>query len=201
MIDPTQSEFKAVRVWARSREVFPDIHYSICSDSHSPNLRATMQRHAVLRMRRTAAGACTCPRRMHRPAAGTCSQTCHMDENLSSSLRLYLSLTNSGKSSVDSVDHPRVNFSRQPLRTFRYFSDFSRDAMNWTSSCPCDKFMSKCAPPAGACATGQCMHRQRFCAYAVQRGSAWRSGGLVNANLSKYYNVNLEKHHGSYPQL
>ena len=32
-IDPTKSEFKTVRVWARSREVSPDIHYSICSDS------------------------------------------------------------------------------------------------------------------------------------------------------------------------
>ena len=52
-----KSEFKPVRVLARSRDVSPDVHYSICSDSHSPNLRAAMQRRAVLRMRRTAAAA------------------------------------------------------------------------------------------------------------------------------------------------
>ena len=45
-------------------------------------------------------------------------------------------------------DHPWVNFSRQPLRTFRYLSDLSIDATNWTSSRPCDKFVSKSAPLA-----------------------------------------------------
>ena len=51
-------------------------------------------------------------------------------------------------------DHPWVNFSRQPLRTFRYFSEFSRDATNLTSSHSCNKFMSTCAGAArrfGAC--------------------------------------------------
>ena len=56
-IDAMKSEFKTVRVWARSRDVSADVHYSICSDSHSPNLRAAMQRRAVLGMRRTAAAA------------------------------------------------------------------------------------------------------------------------------------------------
>ena len=178
-----------------------------------PRLHAAPRRTAHAQNRRGGTSACTGPR--------MCSQTRYMSENLSSSLRrkqgcssgfpsgfaLGISLgapllpweasdLPKGKSEYP-WDHPRVNFSRQPLRTFHYLSDFSRDATNWTSSCPCDKFMSKCAPPAGACAAGQCMHRRRFCACAVRRGAAWLREGLVNANLSKYYSVYLEKHQGS----
>ena len=97
-IDATKSQFKAARVGARSHDVSPDIHYSVCSDLYSPNLRAA-----------------TC-RRM-------CSQTRYMKENLSSSLGLYSNLKNSGKSSVvvlknlptggplDTKTYPRVNLS------------------------------------------------------------------------------------------
>ena len=100
-IDATKSQFKTARVGASSRDVSPDIHYSIFSDSHSPNLRAA-----------------TCRR--------TCSRTCSMNENLSSSLRLYSTLKNSGKSSVvvwknlptggplDTQTYPRVNL-KPPL--------------------------------------------------------------------------------------
>ena len=45
-IDPTKSEFKTVRVWARSCDVSPDTYYIICSDSHSPNLPAASCRAA-----------------------------------------------------------------------------------------------------------------------------------------------------------
>ena len=61
-------------------------------------------------------------------------------------------------------DHPWVNFSRQPLRTFHYLSNFSRDTTNWSSSHPCDKFVSKCVPPAvahawaGACTASAALH-------------------------------------------
>ena len=95
-IDAMKSQFKAARVGARSRDVSPDIHYSVCSDSHSPNLRAS-----------------TCRR--------ICSQTRYMNKNLSTSLRLHSTLKNSGKSSVvvwknlptggpwDTQAYPRVN--------------------------------------------------------------------------------------------
>ena len=43
-----KSEFKPVKVWARSRDVSLDIHYSICSDSHSPNLPAASCRHMLV---------------------------------------------------------------------------------------------------------------------------------------------------------
>ena len=97
-IDATKSQFKTATVGARSRDVSPDIHYSIFSDSHSPNLRAA-------------------------PCRRTCSQTRYMNENLSSLLRLYSTLKNSGKSSVvvwknlpmggplDTQTYPRVNLS------------------------------------------------------------------------------------------
>ena len=93
-----KSPFKTARVGASSRDVSPDIHYSFCSDSHSPNLRAATRQR-------------------------TCSQTRYMNENLSSSLRLYSTLKNSGKSLVvvwknlptggplDTQTYPRVNLS------------------------------------------------------------------------------------------
>ena len=71
----TQRHTFPSQVGARGRDVSPDIHYSIFSDSHSPNLRAATR---------------WC----------TCSRTRYMNENLSSSLRLYSTLKNSGKSSV-----------------------------------------------------------------------------------------------------
>ena len=95
-IGTTKSQFKSARVGARSRDVSPDTHYSICSHSHSPNLRATTLRR-------------------------TCSQTRFMNENLSSSLRLCSTLKNSRKSLVvvwknlptggplDTQTYPRVN--------------------------------------------------------------------------------------------
>ena len=73
--DATKSPFKTARVRARSLVVSPDIHYRVCSDLHLPNLRAAT------------------PRR-------TCSRTNYMNKNLSSLLRLYSTLKNSGKSSV-----------------------------------------------------------------------------------------------------
>ena len=73
----------------------------------------------------------------------------------------------SGKSD-DPREFPRATFSRQPLRTFRYFSDLRRDPVNWTSFRSCNEFVR----------SGPCR-------------------GLVNANLSTYYCVYLEKHHGS----
>ena len=83
-IDATKSQFNTARVGARSLNVSPDIHYSICSDSHSPNLRAATRRR-------------------------TCSRTRYMNKNMSSSLRLYSTLKNSGKSSVLSGKvYPRV---------------------------------------------------------------------------------------------
>ena len=95
-IDATKSQFKTARVGARSRDVSQDVHYRIFSDSHSPDLRAAT------------------PQR-------TCPQTCYTNENLSSSLRLYSTLKNSGKSPVvvwkslptggplDTQTYPRVN--------------------------------------------------------------------------------------------
>ena len=55
----------------------------------------------------------------------------------------------SGKSDYP-WDHPRVNFSRQPLRTFRYFSDLSRDAVNWTSFRSCNEFVQHVRGPVHA---------------------------------------------------
>ena len=74
-IDATKSQFKSARVEASRRDVSPDIHYSVCSDLHSPNLRAATRRH-------------------------TCSRTRYVNKNLSSSLRLCSTLKNSSKSSV-----------------------------------------------------------------------------------------------------
>ena len=47
-------------------------------------------------------------------------------------------------------DHPWVNFSRQPLRTFRYLSDLSRDAVNWTSFRSCNEFVQHVRGPVHA---------------------------------------------------
>ena len=97
-IDSTESQFRTARVGARSRDVSPHIHYSIFSDSHSPNFRAATRRH-------------------------TCSRNRYMNKNLSSLLRLYSTLKNIGKSSVvvwknlptggplDTQTYPRVNLS------------------------------------------------------------------------------------------
>ena len=97
-IDATKSQFKSARAWVRGHDVSPDIPYSICSHLHSPNLCAATRRD-------------------------TCSQICYMNENLSSLLRLYSTLKNSGKSSVfvwknlptggplDTQTNPRVNLS------------------------------------------------------------------------------------------
>ena len=96
--------FKTARVGARSRDVSPDIHYSVRSDLHSPNLRTATRRRM-------------------------CSRTPYMNENLSSSLRLYSTLKNSGKSSVvvwknlltggpkDTQIYPRVSLSIQGTTT------------------------------------------------------------------------------------
>ena len=89
----------SVRVSAKSRDFSPDINYSICCDSHSPNLRAAIQHRAILRMRRTTAAA-PVHGPVHGPARARAAQTRYMNENWSSSLRLDLSLKNSGKSSV-----------------------------------------------------------------------------------------------------
>ena len=98
-------------------------------------------------------------------------------------------------------DHPWGNFSRQPLRTFRYFSHFSKDATKCTSYCSCDESVSSCARPVHAPVL-RCMHRCTS-APALRGGVAWQEAGqklwegLMTENLSKYYSAYLEKHHGS----
>ena len=68
-MDPTKSEFKTVRVWARSREVSPELHYSLQICSSAAFCRAAVQRRTALHMRKTAGRACT-SQRMHRTARG-----------------------------------------------------------------------------------------------------------------------------------
>ena len=81
-----------------------------------------MQRRAVLRMRRTTAAA-PVHGPVHGPARARAARTRYMNKNWSSSLRLDLSLKNSGKSLVvvwknlptggplDTQTYPRVNLS------------------------------------------------------------------------------------------
>ena len=114
-IDPTQSQFKTVRVWARSHGVSPDIHYSICSDSHSPNLLAASCRHVP---RRVLTNSLQCVVSLQKSEKlGKVLSGCL--EKLTHGWSLGYSDLPSGKSEYP-WDHPRVNFSRQPLRTFRY---------------------------------------------------------------------------------
>ena len=57
-IDATKSQFKTARVGARSRNVSSDIHYSIFSDLHSPNLGRDAPAHVLLTWTRTCPVCC-----------------------------------------------------------------------------------------------------------------------------------------------